>query len=101
MAAVGLVERLTGLAEAQREAAIAFDVPRVDALTRERADVLFELQIVLRSGLPDDEKERVRERLPRLQRAERRLAGVVGAVANALRPAPVRASTYGRRGQIR
>ena len=96
-----LVDHLADLADAQRTAAMAFDVAAVDRLTRERADTLFELQISMRRELSDDVRQRVRERIPRLQRAERRLASVVGAVAKALAPPPARAATYGRRGHVR
>jgi len=100
--AARLVEQLTALASEQRLAAIAFDVDRLDELTRARADALFELQVELQRGVPDDEREALRALLPAYQQAEGRLARVVGTVATALKPVqPQRASTYGRRGHLR
>jgi len=96
-----LLERLTELAERQRRAAVAFDLVEVDATTRARADLLFELQVRLERGLGAEQRERVRELLPAYQRAEARLATVVGTVARALQPPKARVSTYGRRGSLR
>lgn len=96
-----LVQRLTDLANRQRVAAVGFELDEVDATTKARADVLFELQVVLERGLSAGEVDEVRELLPGLQRAEARLAKVVGSVARALQPAPERVSTYGRRGSLR
>ena len=101
MGPAALVERLTALAERQRRAAVAFDLAEVDATTRARADLLFELEVRLGRGLEEDEKERVREVLPAYRRAEARLSNVVGAVAKALQPPPGRVHTYGRRGALR
>ncbi len=96
-----LLERLMALAERQRRAAVAFDLPEIDATTRARADLLFELKVRLGRGLEGEEKERVRALLPSYRRAEERLAKVVGNVVRALQPPPVRVSTYGRRGALR
>ncbi len=101
MGAAQLVERLTALAERQREAAVVFDVSEIEATTRARADLLFELNIRLERGLGEQELAEVRELLPAYQRAEKRLSNVVGAVALALKPPPGRIRTYGRRGALR
>ncbi len=101
MGPAALLERLTDLAERQRQAAVVFDVVEVDAPTRARADLLFELQVRLERGLTAEQRDQVRERLPAYQRAEERLANVVGAVARALQPPKARVSTYGRRGSLR
>jgi len=101
MSAAAIVQRLTGLAREQRQAAVAFDTEAMDRLTQQRADALFELKVALTAELSEDERQAVRELLPDYQREEARLCHVVGAVANALRPSAPRASTYGRRGHLR
>lgn len=103
MGAARLVERLTALAEAQRVAAIGFDTEAMDTLTRERADALFELQIELQDGLSAAERAEVAQLLPAYERAEHRLARVVGVVAQTLGPVQRtrRTATYGRSGRIR
>jgi hypothetical protein len=101
MNAVALVEQLTELAERQRAAAVRFDVAEVEWTTQHRADTLFELKVALERGLGPDETAQVREALPAYQRAEARLAKVVGTVARALEPPAERVSTYGRRGALR
>jgi len=101
MSAADLVRRLTALAREQREAAVAFDTETMDRLTRQRADTLFELKVVLAGPLTEASRDEVRQVLPAYQREEARLCHVVGAVAQALRPRPRGASTYGRRGRLR
>ena len=47
MSAAAIVQRLTGLAREQRQAAVAFDTEAMDRLTQQRADALFELKVAL------------------------------------------------------
>jgi hypothetical protein len=101
MSATELVQRLTALASEQRVAAISFDVERLDELTRQRADTLFELQVELQRDLSPGERSELRALVPAYQRAESRLARVLGTVNAALRPlGNPRAPTYGPAGQL-
>ena len=97
-----MVEQLAELTESNVAAATSLDAPRVGVLARERADLMFEIQILLRSGVALDESERARTRAAteRLARAEHRLGRTVNSLLNILAPPSAEALVYGREGTL-
>lgn len=95
-----LVETLARLTEEHVEAAVALNAPRVEALARRRADLLFELDIALQSKptLTDAQRRETKLQTERLARAEQRLARVIGHVLTVL--SPTVPSVYGRTGRL-
>ena len=91
-------------ADALYAAAVSLDSAEVGRLSQERADLVFELQVVLPASpsLSATDRDRTRVAAVRLKRAERRLDRIVTTVLAAVRP--VRrgppAPTYGRSGRL-
>jgi len=82
-----LVERLADLTEEHVRSATQLDVGRMQTLTDERADLQFELRLLLRehaAALDGEDKLRTREATLRLAAAERRFERVVGVVVRGL-----------------
>ena len=97
-----MVEQLADLTESNVHAATSLDAPRVGLLARERADLMFELEILLqeRPELPEPERSRARAATERLARAEFRLGRTVNNILNILAPPSADATVYGREGKI-
>lgn len=97
-----MVEQLAELTESSVAAATSLDAPRVGVLARERADLMFDIEIRLRSGVALDEPERARTRAAaeRLSRAEHRLGRTVTCLLNILAPPTAPPLVYGRAGTL-
>ena len=97
-----MVEQLADLTESSVSAATSLDAPRVGLLARERADLMFELQIQLqaRPTLEEHERARARAATERLAQAEHRLDRTVNTLLRFLSPPSPSATVYGRSGSI-
>lgn len=97
-----LLERLATLTESHVEAAVALNAPVVAKLSKQRADLLFELQVLSnqRPAISDEDRGPIRHAIERVTRAERRFGRAVESVLLAMRPKTVGApSVYDRAGR--
>ncbi len=97
-----MVEQLAVLTEAQVSAATSLNAPAVSELARERADLMFELEILLQSSPPLSEGEQIRvhSAAQRLARAEHRLGRALESLISVLQPPSEAPTIYGRRGTV-
>ncbi len=79
-----LVAELTELTQAQLEAAKALDTAALNAATQARADLLFELEIELQDGVPEQERAALRPQVEALVLLEKRVNVVVSLVSGSL-----------------
>jgi hypothetical protein len=104
MTILQLVSHLAELTEQQFDLAVRLQGVSLAAINTQRQDLLFELQIALEDGLPEDasELEALALQVRRLRRAEQRLECAAGLVVAALEPTRQRqqASTYNRSGSV-
>ena len=104
MTTLELVSHLAELTEQQFDVAVRLQGASLAALNIQRQDLLFELQVALSDGLPEDalERDALSLQVKRLRRAEQRLESAAGLVVAALEPTLKRqqASTYNRTGSV-
>ena len=104
MTILQLVSHLAELTEQQFDLAVRLEGASLAAINTQRQDLLFDLQVTLSDGLPEDaaELEALSLEVKRLRRAEQRLESAAGLVVAALGPTMQRqhASTYNRTGSV-
>lgn len=101
---LGLVERLTEVTEQALDAAKELRAADLRLLDRRRADLVFELQLEVRSppDLESHERIALREALEHLRSLESRLERVARVVTHALRPpGPPKPVIYAPTGTLR
>lgn len=99
-----LVERLTDITARALDAAKELRATDLRDLDRQRADLIFELQLEVRSppALEPAQKAALRDLLHRLGELETRLERVAGLVTHAFRPlTPPKPVTYAPTGTLR
>lgn len=79
-----LVGRLLSVTEAQLVAAKSLDTAALNQATQDRADLLFELEVELQEGVPEEERAPLRPMVERLVLLETRVEVVVSLVNGSL-----------------
>ena len=79
-----LVRRLIVASEAQLVAAKSLDTVALDQASQERADLLFELEVELQEGVPEEDRVALRPMVEELVLLEKRLDVVICLVNSSL-----------------
>lgn len=79
-----LIAELSEVTRAQLDAAKSLDTEALNAATQARADLLFELEIELQDGVPEEERAGLRPQVEALVLLEKRVNVVVSLVSGSL-----------------
>lgn len=79
-----LVDRLTLVTQAQLVAAKSLDTAALNQATQDRADLLFELEVELQEGVPEEERAALRPKVEALLLLEKRVDVVISLVNGSL-----------------
>lgn len=79
-----LVARLLAATEDQLIAAKALDTAALNQATQDRADLLFELEVELQEGVPEEERVALRPMVEQLVQLEKRVDVVISLVNGSL-----------------
>jgi hypothetical protein len=79
-----LVARLLAATEDQLIAAKALDTAALNQATQDRADLLFELEVELQEGVPEEERDALRPMVEQLVQLEKRVDVVISLVNGSL-----------------